>query len=91
MNVAKGLLNRREEARGIRWFYFLCDISNSYLLSVGQGQLNCQTMLHTVFSGCMDPGRTGDCSTCLCSQATATGCLHHIFCVGKRGQAYPSL
>lgn len=66
MNVAKSLLNRREEVRGIWWFCFFCDISNSYLSSVGQRQMTCQAVLRVVFSGCMDPERTGNCVALVC-------------------------
>lgn len=34
--------------------------NSSYLPSVGQRQMNCQTVLPIVFSGCMDLERTGD-------------------------------
>lgn len=60
MNIAERPLNHKKEARGIWWFCFLHDISNSYLPSAGQRWMNCQAMLHVVFSGCMDLRRTGD-------------------------------
>lgn len=41
MNVAKRLLNHKGEVRGIWWFCFLHDISNSYLSSAGQRLMNC--------------------------------------------------
>lgn len=78
MNVAKRLLNHKEETKGVWQFCFLHDISSSYLLSVGQRMHGCGKNWWL-------------CSSCVCSQATATGCLHHIYSVGKRGQAYPSL